>query len=313
VTVAPIIDTHPPTLEQYATDLAAAGIRVYRGAPGTIWVQHERWAVTRVPTVHMTPPQLGEIRRLFLMGTALVTYVLAPDGTHRANATLYVRGDPDYGLHRLEEAARRNVRRGVHNLQIQRIGFAELLANGTAAFCDTRRRNGLSDGTPREFARRFAMRSRAQGHVVLAALHQGKIAAFLSITEVDDWVEIEGCFSRTDLLQLRPNDALLYTALLHYLQGRKRRLVDYGISSIQDSRHSDGLHRFKTKIGFEARPVHRAFLLHPILRPLTSRVAMAAIDRLRGLRPEDRRLAKLNGVLLSLRSQRTATRQEMCQ
>jgi hypothetical protein len=299
-------EDRPPRLEQYATDVAAAGIRVRGGAPGTIWVQYERWAATRIPTVHLAPPQPGEVGKLFLLGTTLVTYVLAPDGNHPANATLYVSSDPDYGLHRLEEAARRNVRRGLQNLQIQRIAFDELLAKGAAAFCDTRRRNGLSDGTPWEFARRFSLRSRVRGHVILAARHQGAIAGFLSITEVDDWVEIEGSFSRTDLLQLRPNDALLYTALLHYLKDGKRRLVDYGISSVQDGREMAGLHRFKMKIGFEARPVHRAFILHPILRPLTSRGAIGAISRLKGLRPGDRRLAKLHGVLLSLGGQRSS-------
>src|SRR5262249_2031216 len=147
------------------------------------------------------------------------------------------------------------------------ISSDQLLARGVQAFCDTRRRVGLSDGTPEDFRRRFTSRVRCPGHVFLGAWKNDQLAAFLSITEVDDWAEIEGCFSMNALLDLRPNDALLFYALSYYLTERVFPLVSYGLGSVQAASNNAGLHGFKTKVGFEARPVHRAFVLQPLLRP----------------------------------------------
>jgi hypothetical protein len=90
--------------------------------------------------------------------------------------------------------------------------------------------------------------------------------------------------SMTALLSYRPNDTLIYTALYRYL------VVS----------NTAGLHRFKTKVGFEARPVHRAFVVHPPLRPLANRFALWGLNTVLRFRPTDRRLKKAGGVLASM-------------
>jgi hypothetical protein len=201
---------------------------------------------------------------------------------------------------------RRNVRRGLRELTIAPFSVDELLTRGMQAFCDTRRRTGLGDGTPEGFRAYFAARGRLSEVSYLGAWKDDELAAFLTILAVDDWVEL-GCFSRDALLHFRPNDTLMYTALAYYLGERHCRLVSYGLSSIQAESNAAGLHRFKLKVGFEARPVHRAFVVHPALRLLANRPALAlahgAVNAALRLRPTDRRLKKAGGMLACMRGQ----------
>jgi hypothetical protein len=200
---------------------------------------------------------------------------------------------------------RRNVRRGLRELRIEPITSDQLLAHGAQAFCDTRRRVGLSDGTPEDFRRRFTWQAKCPAYVFFGAWKDDQLAAFLSITEVEDWAEI-GCFSADALLSFRPNDALFFYALSYYLTEKEYRLVSYGLSSIQAKSNRDGLHVFKTKVGFEARPVHRAFVLHPLLRPLANRITLWGMNTALRFRSRDRHLKKAGGALAAILRQKGA-------
>lgn len=283
------------SLEEYAKDLATSGARVLPGSPGTFWVQYESGAMMRVPTFSLEPPAAQEVRSVLWRGRVpLVSYCLEPDDRHPANAWLYVSTDQQYALERLAPTVRRNVRRGLKELKIAPLTRTEMLTHGLQAFCDTRIRTGVSDGTPEGFHLYFGQDLPEQ--VYLGAWKDEQLAAFLTVREVDDWAEL-GCFSANALLQYRPNDTLMYTVLSHYLVKRRFRLVSYGLSSIQAETYAAGLHRFKTKIGFEARPVHRAFVPHPLLRPFANKTVLRGLNAALRLKPGDRRLKKAGGAL----------------
>jgi hypothetical protein len=172
-----------------------------------------------------------------------------------------------------------------------------VLAHGARAFCDTRRRLGLGDGTAEAFHHRFTSRAGFREYVYLGAWKDDQLAAFVSMIEVDDWAEHEGTFSVDTLRQYRPSDTLMYIVLTHYLVERKYRLVSSGVSSIQVESNTAGLHRFKTKVGFQARAVHRAFMPHLLLRPFVSPLTLWGVNTALRLRPADRRLHEARGVL----------------
>ncbi len=286
------------SVTKYATHLKTAGTFIVAGSPGTFWARYESYAMVRVPTFHLAPPPPEEVRKILWQGrAATVSYLCEPDQRHKANACLYICNNHAYGLDTLPSAMRRNVRRGQKELRLSLLTPEELLAFGAQAYCDTRQRQHLSDGNPAEFVRYFGPRTRCREHVFLGAWYGKELAAFLSLTEVDDWREIEGCFSRDSLLHLRPNDVLMYTALSRYLVEQKCRLVSYGASSIQPAGNIKGLHAFKTKVGFVPYLVHRAFVVHPFLRPLANRFTLWAMGRALQYRPTDRRLLKAVGIL----------------
>jgi hypothetical protein len=90
---------------------------------------------------------------------------------------------------------------------------------------------------------------------------------------------------------------LIYGVLTHYLIERKCRLVSSGVSSIQVESNTVGLHRFKTKVGFEARAVHQVFVAHQLLRPFVNRLTLWGVNTALQFRPRDRRLKKAGRML----------------
>jgi hypothetical protein len=288
----------PVSIAEYAVGLARHGIPVVPDTEGTIWVRHDAGAMMRVPRFHLVPPVPREARRIPWRGrVAASSYIQEPDEHHPANACVYICADRTYGLDKLPSAMRRNVRRGTKELKVAWLTPDELLTYGATAFVDTRRRVGVSDGTTEEFAKRFGWRSQCPGHVFLGAWRDEQLAAFLSLIEVEDWVEIESCYSMDALLPWRPNDTLMYSVLFHYLREREYRLVCYGVSSIQAENNAVGLYAFKRKVGFDAPLVHRAFVLHPLLRPFANRVTLWGMNTALRVWPHGRLLKKAEGML----------------
>lgn len=286
------------SISEYAAELAKNGVSVVSGTDGTVWVRHDAGAMMRVPRFHLDPPAPGEARGVpWRAWVASGSYLQEPDAFHPANACLYVCTNQTYALDKLTPAMRRNVRRGSKELRIAPLTPVELFTHGAQAFYDTRRRVGLSDGTPEEFRRRFSWRTRCRGHAFLGAWRHEQLAAFLSLIEVEDWVEIESCYSMNALLNFRPNDTLMYSALSHYLCERGCRVVCYGLSSVQAENNAAGLYAFKRKVGFEAQPVHRAFVLHPFLRPLVNRLTLRSMNLALRFWPRGRVLKKAEGTL----------------
>jgi hypothetical protein len=285
------------TLEDYARSLRRLGMRVVPGQSGTLWVSYQGGTMMRRPTFTVGPASADEVRVALRGGRALLaSYLVEPDAAHPANAWLYLCTDQQYALESLSPAMRRNVRRGLSTLTIAPLTLEKLLAHGETAYCDTRRRVGLRDGTPEIFRQRFMAYAGMPEQVFLGAWKDSTLAAFLTITEVEDWAEL-GCFSADALLAYRPNDTLMFRALSHYLVERRFRAVSYGLSSIHAERNAAGLHRFKLKVGFEALPVRRAFVPHPLLRPLANRVTLWGVQAAQRLRPHDHRLRLAGGTL----------------
>jgi hypothetical protein len=289
------------SITEYATSLMRSGVQVVPGEAGTFWFRHESGAMIRFPKLPLPPPPSQEVRQILWRGRAAVaSYLLEPDENHPANAWLYLCSDQAYSWGKLASKARRDIRRGLRELTITPLTSEQLLAHGFPAFRDTRRRNGLNDGTIEEFRRWFTGLAKLPEIVYLGAWKGEQLAAFADITEVDDWAEL-GCFSMDALLRSNPNDALVYSVLTRYLVEGKYRLVSSGLSSVQDESNAAGLHTFKLKLGFEAHPVHRAFVPHPILRPLINPLTLWGVSTMLRLKPGDRRLKKAQGVLASMR------------
>ena len=116
---------------------------------------------------------------------------------------------------------------------------------------------------------------------------------------------------RNQALALRPNDTLVAAALTEYLVLKRCRFVSYGLSSIQTVNNTAGLHIFKTKLGFEAKPVHRAFVAHPLLRPFANSVTQQCVRVMLTLVPRNRGLKKCDGVLSTMLEKNAHLRPEL--
>ena len=184
-----------------------------------------------------------------------------------------------------------NVRKGLRELTFGFLTYDEVMENGLAAFVDNRQRFGLDDGTRTAFEAEYGWMRGVPGVRFMGAWHGGELAAFVSLNVVDDWVEVTTRCSMQSHLHLRPNDALLYLVLRHFLVEQGCRLVGAGVSSLEQTPGATGLHRFKIKMGFEAIPVHREFLIHPMLRGMACRFGVGLLKLLQRPQCRSRRLS----------------------
>ena len=285
----------------YAAAIERNGTTLAGGSADTYWVEHESFAVTRIPTFALVPPSREELRRVFLeTRAAVVSYLVLPDECRPANASLYVCRNSSYSLEHLGASARRDARKAVRSLRIEFIDWEKVLECGFPAFSETRRRVGLSDGTFERFNHRFRQFAANPFHCAVGAWKDETLVAFFSLVVVADWVEIEGSFARDAYRSLCPNDGLVHFVLRHFLVLGRFKTVSYGLSSIQDAQQKDGLHAYKNKVGFEALPVHRRFVVHPWIRPLANSFTLAGVGLANRVWPRNRLVRKARGVLQSM-------------
>jgi hypothetical protein len=208
---------------------------------------------------------------------------------------LYICTDGEYSWEKLGQSARSHIRRSLGAFEFRFLNQVELLRLGFRAYCDKRARLGLSRTTPESFETEFG-RKEPLGRYI-GALKDGRLAAFLVVTEVEDWVSIGPSYSVDEALPLRPNNGLFSYTLHHYLVERKFRLVNDGMANFPITPKVEALHRFKVKMGFEALPVHRAFLVNPLLRPVVNRVSWRLVKGLVRLFPRNAILRKAEFAL----------------
>ena len=289
---------HPVGLQAYYEDLRAARSAPALGAPGTLWQRHEGLSMARFPPLVMSAPSRSELRSvMWRRHAAVATYLASPTPERPANSVLYLIAREDLPL-ALSPEARRNVRRAESELAFEFVSIHTLRAWGLQAFCETRQRNHLSDGTAAGFERHLVSYDRAGQHI-LAAWHGDDLVAYLALTVVEDLVLV-GSYSATSARRLRPNDGLIHTAVEYFLAGGRCRTMSFGLSSLQGGMDHSGLHRFKLNVGFRPVPVTRTFVLHPILRPLVNRHSVKGVDALLARFPRSRPLRKAGGVLHKL-------------
>ena len=280
---------------EYCEHLKAGGCKVVVGSENTVWVSHERFSMIRQPAfaLHVPPPE--EMKTVFKRShTAMLGFTVKASDVRAANSSLYICTDPEYSLQKLGRGARYDTSRGLNELEIRFLERSELLRSGEQAYRDTLARTGLSVDSREPFEVSFARLCNYSS--CLGALKGERLAAFLLVTGVGDWVSIAG-YSADEFLPLRPNNALVFYALRHYLVERQIRVVTYGLSSIQANSKAEGLHRFKLKMGFESVPVHRVFTVNPLFRPLVNRASWALVNGMLKMAPGHPTLKKAEGAL----------------
>jgi hypothetical protein len=288
----------PTSITAYEAGLKKSGVVTFPGVPGTVWARYESVAMVRVPAFHTAPISGQDAGQVLRSGrAAVISFLLEPDEKHPANAWHYVCRDRSYALEKLSKEGRRDARRAQRSLRIEPLDWASLLAHGFVAYNDTRTRLGLSDGSIANFRKRFETFSSCPGHYAVGAWKGETLAAFMTLIVIDNWVTMEGVFSASAERDQCPNNGLAHYVLDHFLVKEGVEIVSYGTSSIQETSQKSGLHAYKTRVGFKAEAVHRAFVLHPLLKPLMNRGTLWSLKAALRFMPGDRRLLKIIGAL----------------
>jgi hypothetical protein len=284
-------------VDEHCAALERSGVAVMRGADGVFWLPSERICLERHPIFRIDAPPAAEIRQIFWKKWAAVaTFILLPDAEHPANAWLYVCEDKSYSLEKLGAQARRNIRRAMRRFRFEPIDHRLLREKGERIYCETRARVGLSDGTAQAFRGLCDSLGSNPANRIIGAWAGDELAAFLVAVTVEDWIAFS-VYGANDHLNSCPGEGLIYHLLEQFLAQGNGRVVSYGLSSIQDADNTLTLDYFKKKVGFDARPVHRAFVFHPLLRPLLNSCTYWLLRCLVRLRPRNRILRKALGMV----------------
>ena len=252
-----------------------------------------------VPDYAMPEPRPGELGNL-LRGCGMLALRYPTNCEGGIPAGLYVCRDRNYCLANVHASSRQAVRRGLRRCEIRPLERRELLIEGLGCNRDTMRRQGRDN---REFSdagrwERFVDAARQVPTIeATGAFVNGELAAY-QIGCLDDgcW-SILYSFSRTHLRHHHPNHALMFSQI-------QASIHRPGVSSVcagpKTLLADDGLHAFKTRIGFEVESHEVVVRLHPLLEPfLSGPVTTGAVGLLRRALPNDLRLERFEAFLKS--------------
>lgn len=286
-------------LAAYVAGMQARGAQCALSADGShAWVPGAPGEMQRLPIGSTAPTDITLLDALLRRPRVwAVSYVTEPSASRRANCFEYVCDDPGYDLEHLTANARSVIRRGLRNFNIRLCTWEELAEQGFRAQADTAIRHGYAAPSAAPFAQGPAPHRLLACCDIWGAWRADKLEAWLTVSKIDDWAVINATRSCTAVLNLYPNNALLYAATRWSLAEEKRAYVTYGLSSIQMGASRLSLHNFKLRMGYRAVPRHREFLLHPSLRALVSSQLLSwGWDQLARMHSRSPQLRKLAGI-----------------
>jgi len=297
------------TLRQYADYLESTGVSCDMSEDSkSIWAPAARGELQRFPMELTDDADPSVVRSLLKRrGVWVVSYQLEPGTGATANCFDYVCRDNKHEIDKLPKNARRDIRRGLRSFEIRRSSWDEFVAHGFRAHADTNDRHGYAPPADDEVERMARQWRRSPCHEVWGAWADNALAAWMVVVRIDDWSWITVVRSCTDALRLCPNNALLYKITRQLLVHEKRQYVTYGLSSIQVKVAELSMHKYKVRMGYQAIPMHRRFVLYPPLRPfIQSRIGSTALEKLAGILPQSANLRKLAGMSRLLSERETS-------
>lgn len=267
------------SMDQFSTNLQERHIDHHFGENKTnIWVPGSRYELLRLPLEYNEALDPNEEKVLLRKkGIYIGSYLVKPHSLRGANCYDYVCSDGGYDIDNLESNSRRDIRRGLRSFSVRLCDLGEIVEFGYDAVRDTLIRHGYSVLRYSEYAKSMASQKDQHNLDYWGAWENGRLAAWMRITKIDDWAMIDVARSCTEDLKLCPNNALLYLVTYYNLRVQGKRYITYGLSSTQVGVNELSMHRFKTKMGYDPVPLTREFIMNPSLRAFLSMKATSKV------------------------------------
>ena len=286
------------SLDELLDCYSGQGRASFRGPDGSAWIGHELGGLCRYPVLPGPSPDTKTINALLAKRKIwILDFIQPPTPGQTANCFLYLfNGREGYALEQLGTSGRRDARKSLRELDIKWVSHQVVMATGYPVYLDCRSRVGLSDVRPADFAKKFGGLAETPGMSYLGAWKGEQLVAFMTMQVVGDTVAI-AAYSGNAFRSSCANDGLIAIAMEYWLNQPGIVRASYGLSSVQEIENNKTLHVFKEKVGFEAIPVLRSFLCHPVLVPLLNSGTRHGIAMLHRAFPRNRILSKANGTL----------------
>ncbi|MGA7579044.1 MAG: hypothetical protein ACLQUW_13855 [Desulfobaccales bacterium] len=281
--------------EIFAEWFRRQGYQVAR-TESSYWVNLGKRVYQAFPYHWLIQPAEAELQEFIQSQKALAlrysTLLEAPVGCLSYHATY---DNPSYDLNNLGKWARKNVRRGLKNCEIEEISLSRLAGEGWQLQVDTLDRQG----------RKVPMSARRWGHLCLSmvdlsgfkawgAMVQGELAASVVTFQMDDcaYMLYQQCQRR--YIQDHVNNALSFTVTKWLVEQKAIRSILYGLHSLDAPASVD---EFKFRMGYVPKPVRQRVVFHPSIQPVINRLSHALVRNLLKLTPGNPTLGKAEGML----------------
>jgi len=251
------------TLRSYVDFHHACGMPAVL-APGAqqAWVPNAAHELCRVPLRCKEPPD-AFMRRSVLEQDRIWagSFLTEPTPKFPANCFEYVCHESDYHLDNLAKNTRRDIRRGLRNFEVSICTWQELASMGIQAQNDTMLRHGYRPYSKKQYLAMIRPFLHSPFHQIWGAWRGSDLSAWQIVVSLENHAIIKMCRSMTSHLKWCPNNALLYTSIGQLWENKNVKYISYGLSSIQPHTDELAMHRYKTRMGFDAIPCHRTFFL----------------------------------------------------
>ncbi len=281
--------------EIFAEWLRRQGYQVARSA-SSHWVNLGKRVYQAFPYHWLIHPEEAELNQFIQSRRVLAlrysTSLAAPAGCLSYHATYDA---PSYDLNNLGKWARKNVRRGLKNCQIEEIPFSRLAGEGWQLQVDTLDRQGRRVPMSASLWERLCLAMVGlSGFKAWGALVQGQLAASVVTFRMDDCGYMLYQQSHRRYIQDHVNNALSFAVTKWLLEQSPIRSILYGLHSLDAPASVD---EFKFRMGYVAKPVRQRVVFHPWIRPGINCVSHALIRQLLHLTPGNPTLAKAEGMM----------------
>ncbi|MCA9367247.1 hypothetical protein KC887_03220 [Candidatus Kaiserbacteria bacterium] len=200
-----------------------------------------------------------------------------------------------YGIDTLGKWARKNVRRGLRNCNVEPISFQRLANEGWELQVDTLlRQNRDLDVSKQVWHQRCAAASDLDGFEAWGAIVDTRLAASVITFQMEDCIYMLYQQCHSDFLSAHVNNALSFVVTETMVSRPGIKSILYGLHSLDAPASVD---EFKFRMGYTARPVRQRVVFHPWLTPLFNSATYGAVRNLQKRQPDNPNLAKAEGMM----------------
>lgn len=256
-------------IQSYAEYMRLQGHRIV-STGACFWHEYRPFFYVAIPIFLVHDVPANEVRSMLSRRAwAGLMYSCAHGGN--GNTNHYAITDPAYGLYSLSKKARNQTKQGLQKCKIAMIGWDRLEQEGIEINRDALHRQGrrtwnLTLTMPNLWRNRMSASQKFPDVNAWGAFVDDRLVSYAITALVDDDAIILSTMSRTQYLDSRPNNALIFTiAQAMFNQGAKK--VSYGVVSKEPE-----LGHFKESMGFQQFSIPHRLVLNPLLIPIVSRL-----------------------------------------
>lgn len=252
-------------VNDYLRFLEEAGCNKFK-CGDSYFVEYKKFFLESIPPHKSVSLSKTQLLKLFLKGFAVIRLTASGNQTHIVYE--YICNNKSFDLSTLHSKARNQTRRGLENCLIRELAVDELRDIGTRINKSVFKRQGRI-GSKRfideqSWGKYLDTIKRFPEIKCYGAFYNSTLCAYVFIIPVENYCYIYHPMSDNEYLSYYPLNALIYSVTKEIMNNPDISFISYGLESATTL---EGLERFKERMGYTKRELHRQVIINPIIIP----------------------------------------------